>query len=303
MKKQRLSAVCMALALFLLVGEICHAAAPTALIAGENAAGNIPEGYIIYQADFAERGKDVSSPLASKQKIESTVEQAKDFVASLHLSDQGYVGLERALLDELDSLSAQKVQLESYAVALPRGHQEYYGTYNGYMFQAAYSTYNESYSKTLYGKTRHEQWVRGAANVIMCFVKSRWITIPYAVLSSIPQSVTFYEGARTDWTNEDEVTSRYIMIQDKDHKLSLDTYSFIPMIKDMVRVSHTSVVTYSGSPYQNPVLNTSAGVYETPSENFYNKQYNMSRGYNRYLSGNVYDYIEESVGRAAFRWS
>ena len=56
----------------------------------------------------------------------------------------------RALLDELDSLSAQKVQLESYAVALPRGHQEYYGTYNGYMFQAAYSTYNESYSKTLY---------------------------------------------------------------------------------------------------------------------------------------------------------
>ena len=191
MKKQRLSAVCMALALFLLVGEICHAAAPTARIAGENAAGNIPESYTIYRADFTEQEKDASSPPASKQKIESTVEQAKDFVVSLHLSDQGYVGLERALLDELDSLSAQKVQLESYAVALPRGHQEYYGTYNGYMFQAAYSTYNESYSKTLYGKTRHEQWVQGVANVIMCFVKNRWITIPYVILSSIQQSITF----------------------------------------------------------------------------------------------------------------
>lgn len=142
------------------------------------------------------------------------------------------------------------------------------------MFQAAYSFYSDSYYTNLTGKGNHERWVAGAVNILMNYVTKK-ISVPFSVLSSA-SSITFYDGARTEISNDDQITSRFIMIQDKDKKASLDSNSFVPIIKDMVRTTHTSVVTYSGSPFSNPVVDASAPVVEIPSQNFYNKQYNLS---------------------------
>lgn len=120
--------------------------------------------------------------------------------------------------------------MTSYGIAVPRS-QEYYGIYDGYMFQAAYSFYSDNYFANLYGKENHEKWVSAAINILMNFAP-KVISIPFSALSSV-NDITFYQGARTELTNEDEITSRIIMIQDKDKKASLDPYSFVPVIKDM----------------------------------------------------------------------
>ncbi|WP_312634824.1 hypothetical protein [Oscillibacter sp.] len=286
MKKHKKPLVCIILTLALLFCNVSNVVAVD--IATEL------DDYDIYHANFI-------APQANEIiDNSSNITQAKAFVKSLDLSSRGFSNLTQAYIDELDYLADEGVQLESYSVAIPRA-QEYYGTYDGYMFQAAYSYYSDNYYTNLTGKGNHEKWVSGAINILMNYALKR-ISVPFSVLSSA-SSVTFYEGARTEITNEDQITSRFIMIQDKDKKVSLDPYSFVPIIKDMVRTTHTSVVTYSGSPFSNPVVDASAPVVEIPSQNFYNKQYNLSRGYNHYVAGHVFDPITEIVLPATSTWN
>ncbi|WP_369281827.1 hypothetical protein [Oscillibacter sp. GMB15532] len=163
--------------------------------------------------------------------------------------------------------------------------------------------FSDNYFYNLYGKADHTRWVSGLVNMTMSFANWK-IGFPYALFSLLAGvgNVTYYDGARTEITNEDEITSRYILIEDKDHKVSYQPNTYVPVIQDMVRISHTSIASYTGSPYGNPSMDATMPINEIASTNFYNKTNNLNIGLNHYISGNVADCIVDTVPRAVFRF-
>ena len=93
------------------------------------------------------------------------------------------------------------------------------------------------------------------------------------------------------------------MIQDLNQLASLDKYSFVPVIMDQSRITSTHVVTYPGGAYSPPQLEKSTSPLEVPSPYFYNKNHNLSTGYNHYIAGFVTDPITYVVPPAAFSWT
>lgn len=187
-----------------------------------------PDNYDYYTIDFGQNNQ-VAAPSRSLSETESRIRAAEGFVSSLNLEDKGFLGLEEVFLDELQSLRDEGILLKTYEIALPRS-TEYYGTYDGFMFQAAYTTHTEYYSDELYGKANFVKFVAGTLNIGMCFAKLKY-SIPYAVLSSISSPI-ITDSAVVHLANTDTVTTRYIMIQDLNQLASLDKYSFVPVIMD-----------------------------------------------------------------------
>ncbi|MPM14574.1 hypothetical protein SDC9_60938 [bioreactor metagenome] len=290
MKKGLKAIASMTLALVLMLGNV------SVVFAADFTEKLGQDGYDTYSINFSQTDVHALSENANH------IDEAITFVQSLALDEKGFLELENAFITELEVLASEGIQLKSYAIALPRA-EEYYGTYDGYTFRAAYSFYSDNYFYNLYGKADHTRWVSGLVNITMSFANWK-IGFPYALFSSLVGvgNVTYYDGARTEITNEDEITSRYILIEDKDHKVSYQPNTYIPVIQDMVRISHTSIASYTGSPYGNPSMDATMPINEIASTNFYNKTNNLNSGLNHYISGNVTDTIVDTVPRAVFRF-
>ena len=258
-----------------------------------------PDNYDYYSIDFGQNNQ-VAAPSRSLSEAESRIREAEGLVSSLSLEDKGFLGLEEVFLDELQSLRDEGVLLKTYEVALPRS-TEYYGSYDGFMFQAAYTTHTDYYSDDLYGKAKFEKFVIGALNIGMAFADVKY-GIAYAAISS-GSSPIITDSAVVHLANTVKVTARYIMIQDLNQLASLDKYSFVPVIMDQSRITSTHVVTYPGGAYSPPQLEKSTSPLEVPSPYFYNKNHNLSTGYNHYIAGFVTDPITYVVPPAAFSWT
>ena len=243
-------------------------------------------GMVDIYYEIAQRDDGVVNLHDSEVALNSRVSQAKVFVKSLKLENKGFIGLEDAIISELGTLAVNDVQLGSYSVALPRA-TEYYGHYDGFMFQAAYTYRTEKYGDELTGKIQHEQFLEGVVNIVMSVPKiPKVISIPYSILSYAGRPI-FTNTAVTQLTNRDEIATRYIMIQDLNKQASLDPYTFVPVIMDEVRVSRTTVITFPDGPYASVKIEGESDLNEFPSKYFYDKNHNLSSGYNHYIAGNA----------------
>lgn len=301
MKKKMLSLV---LILALAVG-ICPAAfaAPMNTTTMDSIEVSSPLLYDVYTINFSDEDNRIATYGAEHR---SKVDQAVDFVKSLDLSDRGFYGIEDVYIDELNALAADGVKLESYSVYMPKDGVNY-GSYDGYQFRATYSVYNESYTRTLSGKSNFEKWVDGGINILMSFLKvKKTIAIPYTVISSLAGisnvGVEYFNSEKVDITVSDEVTSRFIWIEDKDHLVAYQPDTYVPVINDMARITRPVFVLYPNSPYQDPKVNASYPQQEFASENFYNASKNREIGFYRYISGNVTDYLSDTVGQGTYSW-
>lgn len=108
--------------------------------------------------------------------------------------------------------------------------------------------------------------------------------------------------AVTQLTNRDEITTRYIMIQDLNKQASLNPNTFVPVIMDEVRVSRTTVITFPNGPYASVKIEGESDLNEFPSKYFYDKNHNLSSGYNHYIAGNISDPITNLVPTVKFSW-
>lgn len=92
------------------------------------------------------------------------------------------------------------------------------------------------------------------------------------------------------------------MIQDLNKQASLDPYTFVPVIMDEVRVSRTTVITFPDGPYASVKIESESDLNEFPSKYFYDKNHNLSSGYNHYIAGNISDPITYLVPAVEFSW-
>ena len=268
------------LCLAIIFSSFSISSSATGSTVGSLPCANGTSGYDFYTIDSS----DTDSGYSNSRTYEYLeISRTKDFVKSLSLESRGFSELESVILDELDSLESGGVQLETYTVALPRA-TEYYGHFEGFMFQAAYTTYTEHYSQELSGKSSHIHFMQGLVNILMsCPSVSKIVTIGYSIFSPAATPV-FTDTTVTQLSNDDEVTTRYIMIQDLYQQASPDKYSFIPVILDEVRISKTTIITFPRGPWST-VMTSEVGTNEFPSPDFYNKSYNLSLGYAHYISG------------------
>lgn len=258
------------------------------------------DGYNFYTIDFDDNDGVVNLH-DSEVAVNSRVSQAKVFVKSLELENKGFIGLEDAIISELDTLAVNDVQLGSYSVALPRA-TEYYGHYDGFMFQAAYTYRTEKYDDELTGKSQHEQFLEGLVNIVMSVPGiPTVISLPFSLLSYAGHPI-ITNTAVTQLTNRDEITTRYIMIQDLNKQASLNPNTFVPVIMDEVRVSRTTVITFPNGPYASVKIEGESDLNEFPSKYFYDKNHNLSSGYNHYIAGNISDPITNLVPTVKFSW-
>ena len=255
--------------------------------------------YDFFTIDFESEDRYALSP-NSNVFAASRISQVKEFVQSLDLESKGFIGLDTAIYSELDSLFKEGVQLESYGVALPRMTTEYYGHYDGFMFQAAYTYHTETYEEELYGASEMQDFIEGTINILMNYTFKR-ISVPYSILTSFGGDPIITDAAVTSLRNTDDVITRYIMIQDLNQQASLDQYAFVPVIMDGVRISQTTVVMYPAGAYGTSTMSETEPV-EIATQYFYDKNYNLNSGYNHYMAGNVADPITYFVPLASFSW-
>ena len=286
MKKQLKRAACMLVAVNLLVVSGSNVYAVTYQNANDN------KGYDCYSINFASTASAVNA-------TDSNIEQAKDFVKSLALDEKGFIGLEDSIMDELEMLDRESGNISSYSVLLPRSN-EYYGHYDGFMFQAAYTYATQYYEDKLYDDELHGKWADGIVNVLLNFTLKR-ITIPFAILTTQGGEPMIFDSAVTQISNTDEVVTRYIMIQDLNQQVSLDKYQFVPIIMDQTRISKSTVVCFPNGPYGDSMMEQTEPV-EIPTPYFYDKEHNLSTGYNHYIAGVVADPITYLVPAASLEW-
>lgn len=288
MKKMFKSVVAITLVASMLIGTA------SVSFAGKLADGSNPNEYDVFRIAFSEKSDSLFS--------NANIKDAIDFVYSLDLENKGYVGLQDAYIDELKEIGDKGSDLSSYAVYLPKA-DVYYGTYEGYKFRASYSVYNESYQRALSEKTQQDAWQSDIVNMVMAFMINKYITIAYAAFSNLAgfDDIQYYDAAWSDLTISDEVTSRYIWIEDKEHKVSSNPNSYVIVINDMSRITRPVLVTYPNSPYSDPVIDAASDREEISSPNFYNAKENMDAGLRYYISGDFTSHIKDTVPHASLK--
>lgn len=259
--------------------------------------------YDAYTISFSDEDDQIATYGAEHR---SKIDRAIDFVKSLDLSDRGFYGIEDVYINELNALAADGVELKSYSVYMPRDGVNY-GSYDGYQFRATYSVYDESYTRTLSDKNNFDKWVDGGINILMSCIKvNKTIAIPYTAISALAgisgAGVEYFNKAKVDITVSDEVTSRFIWIEDKDHLIAYQPGTYVPVINDMARITRPVFVLYPNSPFQNPTVNANYPLQEFASANFYNASKNREIGFYRYINGNVTDYLSDTVGQGTYNW-
>ncbi len=200
----------------------------------------------------------------------------------------------------MDSLLKDDAYLEDYSIYVPKtqnlstdsnetmslasySNPVYYGSYEGFSFQASFSVYNQSYRETTRDWSKIDTWIDGMINFGMNFVKS-YISIPLSVLGIATGSVTVYSGAWMDITTSEEVTSRLILIQDKYMKATPNPNNYVAVLNDMSKIVSEYTVLYPNNPYFPPSYQGQKGPQEVPSTYFYNSTTTMAHAYNYYIT-------------------
>lgn len=261
------------------------------------ASDNKETGYDEYTLSFTQSRSNLS--------LDEKIEQAREFVYSLDLDSKGFNGLESALMQELESLVTEEVDLGTYVVNLPRA-DEYYGTYDGYMFKAAYTYAYETYHKDLSGQSNILAWINGAMSIAVCWAPDK-IAIPYAVFSAIAgilndSSIISHSNGCVLVTNQDEIVTQHISIEDKDKKLSSRPNSYVLLLENQARVVQTTVATYPGTPYGTPEYDAEIPLKQVYSDTFRDKTGNMKRVLTHYSAGYINDVILDRLPKGDIQW-
>lgn len=241
---------------------------------------------------------DKNNEMLKNQSMQN-IDKAKKLVKSLELKKLGFYGLEEAYLKELDSISANNGYLQNYAVYVPKVQNQvsnntllasgsttnpvYYGSLDGFQFQAAFTVYNVSYRDSNSDASTIEGWISGALNLLLCYAKTI-ITVPWTIMNFVGSHPTYYTGSWVDLTTSEEVTSRIILIQDKNMKATPNPNGYAAVLNDMSKVVTEYAVYNSNNPYFPPQFRGQKGPQEVPSQYFYNSTITMQHALGRYLS-------------------
>lgn len=261
----------------------------------------LKDGYECYQIDFQD--VDIYQHNSSSvENINNNITEAVTFIKSLNLNEKGCIGLEDAYLSELRTLEEQGVILKSYAVYIPEPDTSF-GSYDGYKFKASYSKYNESYASNksqLEGKENNNRWLKGLVDIGMCFTNYK-VSLPYALFFSVFDSnASYYDGSFTTIVAEDDVTSRFIWIQDLDQRMSLNKNEYVLVLNDMSRYSKLTVDTYYNSPYIERDTSIKYKTFTTPGYN--DKATVMDRGLRYYITSDLIAYVDYTFSFVKFEW-
>lgn len=265
---------------------------------------------------------DKNKELLKNQNMQN-INKAKEFVKSLGLQKQGFYGLEEAYLKELDSIATKDGYLQNYAVYVPKTQNQlsnssllasgattnsttnpvYYGSLDGFQFQASFTVYDMSYRDSQSDSTTLQGWFKGITNLLLCYAKTA-ITVPFTILNFVGTQPTYYTGSWLDLTTSEEVTSRIILIQDKNMKASPNPNGYAAVLHDMSKVVTEFAVYNSNNPYVAPQFKGQKGPQEVPSQYFYNSSVTMQHAEGRYLSygSSIGDMYEDIVPTYSMTW-
>lgn len=115
--------------------------------------------------------------------------------------------------------------------------------------------------------------------------------------------VITYSGSWIDVTTSEEITSRFILIQDLNMVVTPNPNTYVTVLNDMSKIVSIYSVLYPNSPYSPPSYQGQKGPVEVPSKNFYNRTATMSTALNFYLTYGGYGMYRDLVprGTAVFK--
>lgn len=244
-------------------------------------------------SNYSNKSSDEALAILKIQNLKN-IELAKNIIKQQKFENRGIIGLEKLLIDELENLKSNSSYIEDYQIytvnetnsLLQSGTMpEYYGTYNGFGFQQYFTVYTDSYEKNTYERNMIEKWVVGGLNLALNFTPKS-VSIPFTVLSLAHRNdIVSYGTGHILLYGSDQVTTKYILIQDLHMKVSTNPNYYTAILVEQDRVNSTWQTTYFDSPFKDPTVERIQYLVDIPSYNFYSSpSVNMSRGYTQYIN-------------------
>lgn len=234
-----------------------------------------------------------------RAKNNENILKIKQFITNQNYESKGFVGVEDRLLQQLEELSEGGSYLESYKIFIPKDNlvgltinkaastESNLGSYNGFYFKGIYSVYNHSYRLSSSNTSKLKSWVGLSIDLSLTFAEWK-ITVPYSILTTLFSVISnpsdVYNGAWTDTTISEEVTSRIVCIQDKNMWVTSNPNYYVGVISDMAKVIQTYFVMYPNNPYLSPAVLSDGPVKQIYTKNFYNNQATLKEGYTVYIA-------------------
>lgn len=291
--------ICLTLSLMIVLSTFVNVNAMVSKMDYNKDLGN----YMVYKIDFNANSTYTvlvngniknninENAIGLQQKLNVCEKMVKD----INLESNGFGNLEKSLLDEINSLRLKdNITLNSYEIHIPDlmgvgtssiSDPIYFGSYNGFTVQAAYSVYNYSEYVQANG-TLLDRFVNGIVDIVMGTVSLKY-SMPFTVFLSLcnlsqKEAVQTYGMTRQEVNVPFEHTTRYLLIEDK-----LNQYyeNYVLLYQDEAAIYRFEIITITTSPYV-PTFVKYGDIGQDNTIDFYNAQRAMQRLYNRYMSGN-----------------
>jgi len=235
---------------------------------------------------------DIISKTALSNNIKPSYAYLKDEVKSLKVDEKyGIYGLEKDIISTISELESSGKTLLDFSIyidpstssrSLSSSDSTSFGSYEGYLMRQSFYVYNTQTQYTTTNQDRVRGWINGAINFGMAFA-TKWIGVPYAILTSLPQGITT-SGPLLNNLVQQEVTDRRILIYDKDGKMALNQY--IVAYRDYALAVRQTYTLYPSSPYSTSYTSSHGPVPVYPpywSDNATVRE----KTYNYYMWGNL----------------
>jgi len=238
---------------------------------------------------------------AQQQNIQN-IEFLQTQILDMDLESIGFIGLEDAIISDLEELKNDNIILESFQLMLPNmsrlGSPQFYGSLNGYHFMVAFAVFNAQPVVWRDSNTQNLiSWSLGLVDLAMGFAPA-WASIPWTVFRAgeRPQ-----QGASVYNRTSQEITNKYIMIQDRDGRLSNNRTTFITLLRQQASVATFRTTYIPHSPHW------PSSTHDTPAmtgaaNNFFNQQANMQHVLSIYLSTNYWGVRNLFAPNPQVRW-
>ncbi len=235
-------------------------------------------------------------------KEEENIEKLTNYVKTLNLNERNS-GLEEAYLKEIDSFLDDDGYLESYSVNVPKYSAarssstkgtSYFGTYDDIEFRYYTSKSNTRYDFEIDKKSDINDYLGGAADLVMLFSPFTAVNIGYTLLRNMPSNYEVYRGDTIEANVAEEAYSRFVLADD----VNGNPGHYIAVYTDQKKKVRTTILYKSCDPDVGTDIDAIYGPKYVYTPNYKSKSKALKIAYNMYVSGDGTEIHSERLPNA-----
>ena len=237
-----------------------------------------------------------------KAKEYENIERLSNYVKILNLND-GNSGLEEAYLKEINSFLDDDGYLESYTISIPRHNlakssstkgTSYFGTYDDIEFRYYTSKSNTRYEFEIDKKSDINDYLGGAADLVMVFSPFTSLNIGYTLLRNMPSNYEVYRGDTIEAIVTEEAYSRFVLADD----VNGTPGHYVTVYTDQKKKVRTDILYKSVDPDIGTDIDATYGPKYVYTPNYNSRSKALKIAHNMYVSGDGTEIHSERLQNA-----